>query len=90
MLSTGPFYHGTFPFLGFTILFLIVTSQEDERQASEDGVLRVLPQLDHDTELREAQPAWLPKDHEEVRQEPQLQGQLNNILKMLRFSLQFI
>lgn len=57
---------GTFPYLGFTILFLIVTSQEDERQASENGVLRVLPQLDHDTELREAQLAWLPEDHEEV------------------------
>ena len=56
-------------------------NQEDERQASEDGVLRVLPQPDYDTELREAQPAWLPEDHEEVRQEPQLQGQLNNILQ---------
>ena len=82
MLSTGPFYHGTFPYLGFTIIFLIVTSQEDERQASEDGVLRVLPQLDHDTELREAQLAWLPEDHEEVRQEPQLQGQLQYILQV--------
>ena len=71
----------TFPNLGFTILFFIVTSQEDERQASEDGVLRVLPELDHDPELREAQPAWLPEDHEEVRQEPQLQGHLHNCLQ---------
>ena len=57
-------------------------SQEDERQTSEDCVLRVLPEPDHDTELREAQPAWLPEDHEEVRQEPQLQGQLQYILQV--------
>ena len=40
--------------------------QEDERQASEDGLLRVLPEPDHDPELCEAQLARIPKDHEEV------------------------
>ena len=62
------------------MVFWILSNQKDERQASEDGLLRVLLEPDHDPELCEAQLARIPKDHEEVWQEPELQGPHHNFL----------
>ena len=61
--------------------------QEDERQASEDGLLRVLLEPDHDPELCEAQPARIPKDHEKVWQELELQGPHHNQFTHVNFLL---
>ena len=49
-----------------SITYQYYDDQADERQASEDGLLRVLLEPHHDPELCEAQLARIPKDHEEV------------------------